>query len=273
MRRIFLYAVAITLSLQACKKDNKPAPGPVDPGQTTLLLKDIAYSSLPSPYYHFEYNAAGQFTKTSFADEQAVYSVSYNNNFISEIQKTNGTNKDRLVYTYDNGKPILIKYIDINGVTFERCFITYYPDGKLATMDWEFKFNNVGYVLITEMGFTYYADNNVKDITTHLPAVEGFQNEASFTDHYENYDTNKNADGFALHQRSNDRLILLPGIKLQMNNPGKVTRTGTPVDYEINYTYTYNDKKYPVSSSGLLKINSGANAGQTFNLSTQYSYY
>ncbi|RTL59927.1 MAG: hypothetical protein EKK37_03530 [Sphingobacteriales bacterium] len=273
MRKLFLCALISVLLLQACKKDNKPVPGPVDPGQTTLLLKDIAYSSLPSPYYHFEYNTAGQVTKTSFADEQAVYAVSYNNNFISEIQKTNGTNKDRLVYTYDNDKPVLIKYIDINGVTYQRCFITYYPDGKLATMDWEFKSGTMGYVLITEMGFTYYADNNVKDITTHLPAVEGLQNEISFNDHYEDYDANKNADGFALHQKFNDRLLLLPGVKLQINNPRKVTRTGTAIDYEINYTYTYNDKKYPVSSSGLIKIKSGTDAGRTFNLSAQYSYY
>lgn len=163
--------------------------------------------------------------------------------------------------------------MDINGVMYKRCFITYYPDGKLASMDWELKSGTIGYVLVTQLHFTYYADYNVKDITTHLPAVVGLQNEISYTDHYEDYDTGKNATDFALYQKFNDHLLLLPGIKVQVNNPGKVTRKGTAVDYEINYAYTYNDTKYPVSSAGLLKINSGTDAGKIVNLSTQYSYY
>jgi hypothetical protein len=269
MKHVYLMIVTVFL-LHSCKKNRTE---PLPPGNVSLLLKDISYSSLPSPYYYFEYDAAGRVINTRFASGIVLYQVNYTGNAISEIQKTNATNKDRLVYTYDNGRPSLIKYIHVNGEIYKRCFITYTPAGKPAKMEWEIKFGTVGFILIREMSFTYYADGNLKDLTARMPAIDGNEPESTYTDHYENYDAGKNTDEFTLYQNFNDHILLLPGIKLQQNNPRRVTRTGVPFTYEINFNYTYNNQQYPVSRNGLMKITGGTDAGKELLITAGYSYY
>ena len=276
MRRIVLYMAAIFL-LQACNKDNTP---PAQPGTGTtppadvVLLKDIVYSSLPSPYYHFEYNTADKISKASFASDLAVYQVSYAGNNISEVKQINGSNHDRIEYTYDNGKPVIAKYIKTDGTNYLNVFFNYTAEGKLSSMEWDMKSGDIGFLVYKEINFTYYTDGNLMDMTFHYHDIDGIQTATTFTDHYENYDSNKNADEFTLYQEFNIHTLLLPQIKLQQNNPGKVTRTGSAsLTYEINYTYTYNSNKFPLNKNGMLKITSGPDTGKVFSISAQFSYY
>ena len=62
--RLFIVAVA----LLACNDEPQTtAPTPPVPPEPPVLLREIVIPNLPSPYYHFEYDAAGRVTAVSFA--------------------------------------------------------------------------------------------------------------------------------------------------------------------------------------------------------------
>lgn len=267
-----LWILIVSLASTACKKDDKPTTNPVPPPEKGWL-KDISYSNLPSPYYHFEYNSDGRVQKISFSDAMAQYNVAYETNGISHIEKTNADNHDKLVYTYQEaGKPIYIEYTRFTGEVYQRCFITYNAQGQIINMEWETKINGAGFMQLRELTFSYYSDGNLKDLNGHGFAIDGVQEEYTYTEHYENYDSNLNTDDFTLYQTNNDHTLLLPGIRIQQNNPGKVTRSGGPFSFEITYAYTCQNK-YPVSRNGFMKITSGSDAGKEFFIAAGYTYY
>jgi len=123
------------------------------------------------------------------------------------------------------------------------------------------------------MTFSYYPDGNLKELAYHyLPLVT--QTEATYTDRFEQYDNNINADGFGLlHNEFFDHLILLPGVELQKNNPAKETRIGDGVNYSVDYRYSYNDKNAPLTKIGDLIITNGTDSGRHFQTHAVYSYY
>jgi len=99
------------------------------------------------------------------------------------------------------------------------------------------------------------------------------QQETTVITRFEQYDDKVNVDDFnLLHNDFFDDLLLLPGIRLQKNNPGRETLTAFE-SYTVNYTYTYNDKKAPLTRSGDLLYTTGPNAGKRFQDNTSYSYY
>ncbi|HEX3167771.1 MAG TPA: hypothetical protein VHQ93_15990, partial [Chitinophagaceae bacterium] len=111
------------------------------------------------------------------------------------------------------------------------------------------------------------------ELTYHYFAFNG-QTDAVFTDRFEKYDNKINVDGFGLlHNEFFDHLVLLPGVQLQKNNPGKETRTGNAENYAVNYIYTYNEKNLPLTKKGNLTILTGNNAGQQFETNSVFSYY
>jgi hypothetical protein len=68
--------------------------------------------------------------------------------------------------------------------------------------------------------------------------------------------------------------ILIPGIALQVNNAGRVVRTGGAAPaYEANYTYTYDDTGRPLVKTGDYVNTSGPEIGQHSASQTTYSYY
>jgi hypothetical protein len=55
-RRYLLFVIAIFV-LASCKKDKYISPVIPAPVIPTVFLKDVVIPRLPSPYYHFEYDA------------------------------------------------------------------------------------------------------------------------------------------------------------------------------------------------------------------------
>src|SRR3984885_6296774 len=95
--------VVFTLLLASCKKDyttNPPPPPPPDP-VNKVLLKDITIPNLPSPYYHFEYNADSTVNRVDFDSGLTIYNVVYNGNRIGEMRNNVIVNHDTLRYVYD----------------------------------------------------------------------------------------------------------------------------------------------------------------------------
>jgi len=103
MCRRYVLIVAAALVLFSCKKEkpNSPVIQPPDPVIPTVFLKDIVIPNLPSPYYHFEYDAIGKVAFVSFASDFTRYNVVYNGDRISEMRNNILVNKDRLQYSYE----------------------------------------------------------------------------------------------------------------------------------------------------------------------------
>ncbi len=267
-----LLAIVTGLLLFSCKKERNgqspsPVPGPVKP----VLLKEIEVPNLPSPYYHFTYNNSNLASKVSFASGLRLYDVVYDGSRIGELANNTMANKDRLQYIYNNaGQPEIIKYIGGSGVQFKRCFL-FYEGAQLRRMEWEKKVD-IGFLIERTLSFVYRPDGNLLEMTDHLHAVPG-QDEASYTTRFEQYDENLNMDDFRLIHEGNDHLLLLPGIHLQKNNPGKLIHSGGGSDYTIDYSYTYNEQKAPLTRIGDVKVTSGPNAGQRWQSASIYRYY
>jgi|SRR6266496_2190847 len=273
MRHRYLLLFITATIVLSCKKEKQtidsPSPLPQPP---TVLIKDVEIAHLPSPFYHFEYNASGEVTFVSYASDLLRYDVSYNGDKISEMRNNILVNKDRLQYFYDNaGRVNAITYADSTGLVYTRINLTY--DGpKLIKLEREIKMG-AAFIVDKIITMTYYADGNLLDITVHRPAIAG-QNESTVNDRYEQYDNKINAQGFSLlHDEFFDHFVFLPAAQLQKNNPGRETRTGDGTNYKVDYTYTYDDRGAPLARSGDFVYTSGPDTGQHFQLSSTYTYY
>src|SRR6185437_8746741 len=272
MRYRYLFLLMIPLVMYGCKKEKGIMDPPSPPPASPVLLKDIVIPNLPSPYYHFEYDTSGKVKFVSFASELTRYDIFYEGGRISEMRNNILVNKDRLQYSYDNeGKVFLIQYADSAGVVFARSFFTY--AGQQLIKAERFHKTAGGFVIDRTMTMQYDTNNNLLELTDHRPPFDG-QTEATFIDRFGQYDDKISVDGFSrLHPDFFEHLFLLPGVQLQKNNPGKETRTGDGINYEINYTYTYSNMNAPLTQAGEVTITNGANPGQKFHTSATYTYY
>lgn len=181
-------------------------------------------------------------------------------------------NKDRLQYTYNSaGKVEFIKYEDSTGFVYKTIDL-FYDGSRLVKMN-RARNTGSGFVFEKEITMSYYADGNLENITYHFLPFNG-QSETISTSHFEKYDNKINVDGFSLvHDEFFDHLILLPGVQLQKNNPGKETRTGDGLNYSVDYHYTFNEYNEPMIKTGDLLISNGTQAGQRFQTSSSFTYY
>src|SRR5881394_3361943 len=260
--------------LAACSDVMVPsAPPPPPPPPAAVLLKDVVLSSLPAPYYHFEYDSDDRIVVVSFASGLTNYNVTYAGGRIAELQNNILVNHDRLVYVYDDaGRVALVKEVDETGGTFAVVVLTY--DGqKLTGLERDRRVVG-GLIIDKTMSMTYDAAGNLQDLTEHRPAIAGLQDEETGVVHFEQYDSGINVDGFGLiHDDFFDHLVLLPGVHLQKTNPGRETRTGDGLNYVVDYTYVYDAQNRPLSKTGALTITNGSAAGRQIQTSSVFTYY
>ncbi len=275
MRTSTLLGLTITVAaILACGDSEGPAGGSGGGGggPAAVLLKDIVVTSLPSPYYHFEYEAGGRITRVSFASDLRTYDVGYLDGRIVELRNHTAGNMDRLQYVYDPaGRVQTVNYLDATGAVFTRVRLAYGGD-RLSRLDRERKVQTA-FTIDKTMSFSYYADGNLQEIVDHRPAIDG-QAATTTVDRFEQYDENVNVDAFGLiHNDFFDHVVLLPDVPLQKGNPARETFTGGGTDYRFDYTYTYHEHKRPLARQGTATILSGPDAGRVIPLSTTYSYY
>ena len=272
-RRARVLIVAALAALSACGAD---APTSVRLDQDPLpvvRLKDVVIPSLPSPYYHFEYDASGRISFVSFASDARRYDVRYVDGRISEMRNNVLVNKDRLVYSRDDaGRVVEVHYLDVAGVLLARVRYDYLGDKLVAVKRERSILGRL--VLDKTVALTYDAQGNLSDLAEGYPAIDGFQTAANFVDHYEGYDSGINVDGFTLlHTEFGDHFVLLPRVVLQTGNPARVVRTGDGLTYTIDYTYRYDAQNRPVATTGTLVVTGGGTVGQRFQVGSQFTYY
>jgi hypothetical protein len=264
--------VMVLAAAAACSSDDGPVgPTPPPPGPS-VLLKDIVIPNLPSPFYHFEYDAGGRLTVASFASGLTQYDLAYDGGRLSEMRNNIIVNHDRLVYSYDDaGRVSEVRYLDAAGTAYTRLHFAYVGQ-KLIRLERD-RSVNAGFIVDKTMSLSYDGDGNLFELVDHRSAIPGAQDEATFVDRYELYDTGTNVDGFSLiHNEFFDHLVLLPGVQLQKGNPGRETRTGDGINYRVDYTYTY-DGNLPLTKRGEGTFLNGADAGRRFQTNSVFSYY
>jgi len=272
MRYRHLLLLGLAAVLSACVADSITS-NPEPPLPPAVLLKDIVIPNLPSPYYHFEYDASGRITIASFASGFTTYHVAYDRGMISELQNNALGNQDRLVYTYDNaGRVAAVKYTDVAGVVKTLVFLTY-NGPQLVGLERDQRVTG-GFIIDKVMTFSYYVDGNLFELKEHRPAIEGIQPETNTTDRFEQYNSIINVDGFSLiHNDFFDQLVLLPGVQLQKGNPGREIFTGDGDNFTVDYTYTFDGLNRPRLKIGDLAYVTGPHTGEHFPTLSQFSYY
>jgi hypothetical protein len=275
-RRVF-HSVAMLLvaAAIACggSTDAPTAPTPDPTPLPGVRLKDIVIPRLPSPYYHFTYDATGRVDSVSFASELTRYQVAYNaDGRIKEMRNNILVNRDRIVYAYDaTGHVGGVRYVDATGATYT--IVIYEYDGERLTGVERSRRVDGGFIIDKTMSMKYDADGNLFELTEHRPAIQGVQDDATFVDRFEQYDTKLNVDGFdLLHDDFFDHLVLLPGVQLQKGNPHRQTRTGDGQNFTVDFTYTY-DGDRPLTKSGMLTYTNGPDTGRKFDTRSEFSYY
>jgi hypothetical protein len=272
LRHTIMAAVA-TAAAVACSADRITTPVTPVPPAPPVLLRDVVLSNLPSPYYHFEYDNAGRVRAASLASGLRMYDVTFDDRGIKEMQNTVIVNHDRLDYLYDDaGRVGAIKYVDSTGVVYTVLFFRY--DGqKLIGIERDRRVS-AGFIIDKQTALFYDADGNLSDLMEHRPAIDGQQPETTTFDHFEDFDGGINVDAFSvLHTEFFDHLFLLPAVRLQSGNPRHVTHTGDGTNFDVRYSYVYDDRNRPVTKSGDVTLLNGTGAGTHVQISSLFSYY
>jgi hypothetical protein len=225
------------------------------------------------PYYHFEYDSDGRIAFASFASDFTRYDVTYTGDRISELRNNILVNHDRLEYIYDDsGRVSLIREVDETGATFRLVSLTY-AGAKLTGLERDIRVQG-GFIIDKTMSMTYDSDGNLKDLVEHRPEITGLQPDQTIVDHFEQYDSGINVDGFSLiHDDFFDHLVLLPDVQLQRGNPLRQTRTGDADNFVVDYTYTYDASNRPLLKNGAVTFTTGSKTGQMFQTRSAFSYY
>ena len=278
MVRRFMMLLALT-ALACVTPPSAPDPAPPPPPPPPLpppsiadaRISEIDIPNLPSPYYRFEYDSSGRVTFASYESDLRTYNIQYEGNRIAGMTSTRFTSIERLAYSYDAaGNAILVTYSDNAGVVYVRVHLAY-AGGRLVRLDRERLIEGT-FQLEKRLSFVYDAAGNLAELTDQRLPVGGLT-EATVVDRFEGYDTGINVDGFSLiHTESADHLILLPGVRFQLGNPAAVTRSGSGLNYHVDYTYTYDSEHRPLSKHGEVTIVGGASAGQRFQTNAIFSY-
>jgi hypothetical protein len=264
------------LALFSCKKEHPAAT--VDPPVLPvkhILLKEINIPRLPSPYYHFEYNADSLVSKADFASGYSIYDVLYSGNNIKEMRNNIFVNHDTLRYVYgDGGRLVAINIINAADVMYGVVSFSY-NGNQISEIEWDRKEADGGFLVERTLNFTFYPDGNVRTITEHRPPTTPGVDDYTSVKTFEQYDDKINVDDFSLiHDGIHEHLMLLQGFRLQKNNPKKEMLSVNGVDfYTVDYVYTYNSDETPSHKAGDFLYLSGQYAGQRFPTNSFYTYY
>lgn len=271
----FVFAVSM-IAVVGCKKNDHPsAPVLVKPivaDTRTIMLKDIEAERLPSPYYHFEYDALHFVKRVSFASDYFVYDVSYENMRVSKL--INIINKDSLVYEYSDGQVSDIE--EFSGRTGKLVYnyhLSYNSGKQLAQVLW-YHYPDVGEsFLYKRAALAYHPDGNLASIDWYYTLSPGPLSWSSRSE-FSEYDNKTNTTDLVLLKENwfFDSYLFLPQVTLQKNNPMKEHITSATNEYFISNSYDYQNG-LPTTKYSLVNQTKGENPAPPTQVATHFSYY
>lgn len=272
----FSFAFAILILVTGCKKNDQiPVPEPVKPvvaDTRPVMLKNIEAERLPSPYYHFEYDALHYVKRVSFASDYFVYDVSYQNMRVSKL--INVINKDSLVYKYTDGQ---VSDIDeFSGRTGKLVFnyhLSYNSGKQLAQVFWYHYLDAGESFLYKRADLVYHPDGNLASIDWYYTLSPGPLNWSSRSE-FSDYDSKTNSTDLVLLKENwfFDSYLFLPQVTLQKNNPKKEHITSMENEFFISNSYDYQND-IPIAKYSLVNQTKGTNPAPLTQVATHYSYY
>jgi hypothetical protein len=270
MTRIFFFVLmSFLVTLTCCKKkDRLTEPASID-DRRTVLLKDMDVEHLPSPYFHFEYDALHYVNKISFASEFFVYSVEYEHNRVKTIHSQ--PNGNTLVYVYNNGQVSDIN--EFSGRTGTIAFtyhFTYDANHQLVQAFW-YKYLDSGEASpFKRADLAYLADGNLASLDLYYAITPG-QLSWSSKEEFSDYDSNTNVEDITLLKDFFDAYLFLPQVKLQRNNPMKEHIISDVNEYEISNAFDYQNG-LPITKTSLVNQTKGGNGQGPIQGVTHFSY-
>jgi hypothetical protein len=185
---------------------------------------------------------------------------------------TNVQNNNSLLYSYSNKQVSEInEFSEQTGNKILSYRLSYNSLHQLAEIrGFEFATNSNGH-LFEKSILTYLADCNPSSIDSYFD-LSGERLTLETTYRFSNYDNKTNVDDFYLVKEFVDTYLSLPQVKLQKNNPLKREINGVQNDYEITYTYDF-ENNLPVRKAGMMKQTRGSGSGQTLQITNQFNYY
>lgn len=270
MKKLFS-VLLIGAAFISCKKDDVPSnPSPGSPldDRRSVLIKDIVAEKLPNPYYNFKYDMANYVTEVSFASGLSVYKVEYKNKRVKKLK--NIKNGHNILYTYTGNRVTKIDEYNLASLHIYSYELSYNASGRLAQITWKEFFDDPAGIVIKKIALSYYADGNLSKLETYL--VESGVLTLSSTRKYREYDNKTNVDDFYVMMDFFDTFLFLPQVKLQSNNPGKELIVGGANEFDITYTYEF-ENNLPVRKITDIEQTKGDNAGQKGHFTNQFTYY
>ncbi|WP_336515568.1 hypothetical protein [Pollutibacter soli] len=263
--------IGFILMTGSCRKDDDQGQAPPPPKVGQPLLKEIIIQNLPSPYFRFDYNSDSSAKEISFASGLSTWSVEYDNKKIKSL--TNLKQPSKLFYFYSGSNVTRIRTDNVlSGKTEWANHFQYDNFNRLIKITWyQYASNGTDSVKFRETKFNYTKDFNLSGYEQF-----GRQDNGSFvlvaTASYTNYDAGNNVDGFVIYKQFFEDFLYLPNVRLQLNNPRKqFLKTGVN-EYQVEYTYQYNNDN-PRTKRTKITQTKGSQAGTTTESLTQYSYY
>jgi hypothetical protein len=247
----------------ACSKRDIRLPGGIPPStdQQTVKLKEIITENEPTPSFTFTYDDSGYVSTAGFAGELMTYRYFYKNQRIDSVS-TSATNGTYLLYRYTGAFVSKVEQHDRNGLALTVA-ILYDRFNRVSSMEWR----PVSSGTAKTTTFDYYGNGNLHAMKTYYPATGTI----SLTT-YQAYDNKKNVDGFAVFKDFFDHIVLLPSVRLQHNNPTKISMLRGNNRIEVQNEYTYSDD-LPIQQRSTAQISDGSGKEQTLTTFTSFNYY
>ena len=279
MKKYILPLVVILLTVSiGCKKYEDPLPPEQPPVQLpvddvrTVLLKDVNAQSLPGPYYHFVYDNFHYVKQISFASGFAVYDVEYENNRVKMM--TNRVNDNIYLYHYSNNRVSEIN--EFSGAIINKTFsyrLSYNSLNQLSQVNWVFFSNNGRQDTVKKEVLTYLPTGNLAAMDHYYSTEPGQPLEWASRDEFSDYDNKLNVDDFSvLKKEFFSPYLFLPQVRLQKNNPGRQHIISAGNEFDIRYSYQYQNG-LPVSKTAIVTEKRGGVIEEPKTVTTQFSYY
>jgi len=267
MHRLPFLCLILLATLQ-CNKHSEDPPPTTD--ASSVLLKTATLDNLPSPYFYYIYDNQHYVTQIEYASALRVYHPEYTNGRVTKM--TDSKTGRICTYVYTGKNVTEINESDASGKKLFSYRFSYNAQELLSQIIWvEFSDGITGKDFKSAQ-LSYFPDSNLSALQRYSLTASGDLAPSTLFQ-FSDYDTGLNVDDFYMVEDFFDTFLFLPRVKLQKNNPRHGKIVGLNSEFDLSYTYQYNDKNLPLSVAETSLQTKGPNPGESHVYTNQFTYY